>query len=65
MASDSALEAQFQALTDTLLATLGDALPGVYLYGSATAGGLGPQSDVDLFARCAGWRRRSPDGSMA
>jgi len=28
MASDSALEAQVQALTDTLLATLGDALPG-------------------------------------
>ncbi len=50
MASDPALEAQVQALTDTLLATLGDALPGVYLYGSATAGGLRPQSDVDLFA---------------
>jgi streptomycin 3"-adenylyltransferase len=29
---------------------LGDAILGVYLYGSATAGGLRPQSDVDIFA---------------
>jgi predicted nucleotidyltransferase len=33
--------------------TLGDTIVGVYLYGSYAAGGLRPQSDIDLFVLIA------------
>jgi streptomycin 3"-adenylyltransferase len=47
---DDAALAQAAAVEDVLLATLGDGLLGLYLYGSAVAGGLRPDSDLDLFA---------------
>ena len=50
MASDPELTAQATAIADTLRATLSHAVLGIYLYGSATAGGLRPQSDLDIFA---------------
>jgi streptomycin 3"-adenylyltransferase len=49
---------QIEAVADLIRATLGNHLLGLYLYGSAVAGGLRPRSDLDLFA-IAG-RRTSP-----
>jgi streptomycin 3"-adenylyltransferase len=36
------------ALTDVIRDVLGDAVLAAYLYGSAVAGGLGPDSDLDV-----------------
>jgi predicted nucleotidyltransferase len=41
-------EQQTQAVADAVAAVLGDAVVGVYLYGSAVLGGLRPDSDIDL-----------------
>ena len=39
---------QLEQLTASLQQLLGEALFGIYLYGSAVDGGLGPESDLDL-----------------
>lgn len=39
---------QLEQLTASLQHLLGEALFGIYLYGSAVDGGLGPESDLDL-----------------
>ena len=41
-------EAQVQAAVASIADLLGDEVLGVYLYGSALAGGLHPRSDIDL-----------------
>ncbi|WP_018183437.1 aminoglycoside nucleotidyltransferase ANT9 [Kaistia granuli] len=41
---------QVRAATDAIRALLQDSLLGIYLHGSAVAGGLRPQSDIDLLA---------------
>ncbi|MDR6759325.1 streptomycin 3'-adenylyltransferase [Mycoplana sp. BE70] len=41
---------QMRTVTDTLRRVLGNTLLAVYLHGSAVAGGLRPQSDIDLLA---------------
>lgn len=46
---DGAARAQAAAVTERVRALLGADALGIYLYGSAVAGGLRPESDLDLF----------------
>lgn len=41
---------QIAAAFDVIMTAIGDSVVGVYLFGSATRGGLRPQSDLDLLA---------------
>lgn len=50
MSGDDAMLDQAQRVIDTVRDVLGDDLLGVYLHGSATLGGLRPNSDIDLLA---------------
>lgn len=50
------MEEQLARVVELLRDTLGDALAGAYLFGSATAGGLRPTSDLDVLGVL---RRRS------
>jgi streptomycin 3"-adenylyltransferase len=45
---------QVESVADLVEAILGDRLRGLYLYGSAVAGGLKPASDLDLFVVTSG-----------
>lgn len=54
---------QSDAVFEVVRSTLGDRILGVYLYGSAVAGGLKPASDLDLFVVAD--RRTSPEQRRA
>jgi streptomycin 3"-adenylyltransferase len=54
-----ALAEQTRAVVEVVSGILGDSLLGLYRYGSAEAGGLRPQSDLDLLGVLA--RRTTPD----
>lgn len=56
------IEGQLAAAVDAIRGALGEDLAGVYLYGSATSGGLRPDSDLDLLVTA---RRPLPTGSKA
>jgi streptomycin 3"-adenylyltransferase len=51
--TDDALPIEVSRALSVFHRTLDDRIVGVYLYGSYAAGGLRPQSDIDLFVLVA------------